>query len=129
MPMLNKNASQTTPHRSDEPIWWSLFSAGGVCVAMLVPAITLLVLLGIPLGLVSAEQLSYQRLHALVFHPLGLAVVMGTLVLPLFHAMHRIHHGLHDLKLAHGRLAKWLCYGSAVLLSLLVLGLWLSGLG
>ncbi|MCC5826977.1 fumarate reductase subunit FrdD [Alkalimonas sp.] len=117
---------QTTPRRSDEPIWWSLFSAGGVCVAMLVPAIALLVLLGIPLGLVSAEQLSYQRLHALVFHPLGLGVVLAVIVLPLFHAMHRIHHGLHDLQLAHGRLAKWLCYGSAVLLSSLALSLWLT---
>ena len=124
-----QNTPQTTPRRSDEPIWWSLFSAGGVCVAMLIPAIALLVLLGIPLGLITAEQLSYQQLHALVFHPLGLGVVLGALVLPLFHAMHRIHHGLHDLKLAHGRLAKWLCYGSAVLLSLLALGLWLSGLG
>lgn len=120
-----QDTPQTTPRRSDEPIWWSLFSAGGVCVAMLVPAIALLVLLGIPLGLVSAEQLSYQRLHALVFHPLGLGVVLGALVLPLFHAMHRIHHGLHDLKLAHGQLAKWLCYGCAIVLSTVAIALWL----
>ncbi|MCH8517975.1 MAG: hypothetical protein LAT68_16870, partial [Cyclobacteriaceae bacterium] len=93
------------------------------------PAITLRRLGRPPLGLAMAAQLSYPRLPALVCPPRGLGGVLGAMVLPLFHAMHRIHHGLHDLKLAHGRLAKWLCYGSAVLLSLLVLGLWFSGLG
>ncbi|MCH8537482.1 MAG: fumarate reductase subunit D [Alkalimonas sp.] len=113
--------------RSDEPIWWSLFSAGGVCVAMLIPALIVLLVFGPWLGLLSAEALSYQRMSALLYHPLGVLFIGAVIILPLFHAMHRIHHGLHDLQWAHSSLAKWLCYGSAVLLSLLALGLWLLG--
>ncbi|MDP4536253.1 fumarate reductase subunit FrdD [Alkalimonas collagenimarina] len=113
--------------RSDEPIWWSLFSAGGVCVAMLIPALIVLLVFGPSLGLLSPDTLSYQRISTLLYHPLGLMFIGAVIILPLFHAMHRIHHGLHDLQWAHSALAKWLCYGSALLLSFLALSLWLLG--
>ncbi|MCL7930985.1 hypothetical protein [Halomonas llamarensis] len=41
--------------------------------------------------------------------------------MPLFHAAHRIRHGLHDLKLGRERLNKVATYGSAALLSALTL--------
>lgn len=118
--------------RSDEPIWWALFSAGGVCFAVVIPGLILTLAVLYPLGLINADMLSYQRIQHLLFSELwglgGLVIAGSAICLPLFHAMHRIHHGLHDLKLAHSIIAKIVCYGIATLLSLLALYWAFSGL-
>jgi fumarate reductase subunit D len=127
---MNKTTKQ--PRRSDEPIWWALFSAGGVCFAVVLPGALLSLAVLYPLGLISMQMLSYERIHAMVFDAFfglgGLAFVGAAICLPLFHAVHRIHHGLHDLQWAHGPVAKVLCYGAAILLSAIALGLWVVGL-
>jgi fumarate reductase subunit D len=108
------------PKRSDEPIWWALFSAGGVCFAIFIPGLALTLGLLYPLGLLPEAALSYARIQSLLesFRGLpGLAFAGAAICLPLFHAMHRVHHGLHDVKLAKGPLAKILCYGMASLFS------------
>jgi len=118
------------PRRSDEPIWWALFSAGGVCFAVVIPGALLSLAVLYPLGLIPAEMLSYERIHYMVFEAFfglgGLAFVGAAICLPLFHAVHRIHHGLHDLQWAHGLVAKVLCYGAAILLSVIALSLWVG---
>ncbi len=118
--------------RSDEPIWWALFSAGGVCFAVVVPGLILSLAILYPLGLIDADMLAYQRIHQLMFSSLwglgGIAVAGAAICLPLFHAAHRIHHGLHDLKLAHSIRPKIACYGLAGLCSLAALYLVFSQL-
>lgn len=113
------------PKRSDEPIWWALFSAGGVCFAVVIPGLILCIAILYPLGLIPTQALHYQQVQQWLIHDLwgmpGLAIAGAAVCLPLFHAMHRIHHGLHDLKVGYHQLTKWLCYGSAALLSALVL--------
>ncbi|MFN3709868.1 MAG: fumarate reductase subunit FrdD [Alishewanella aestuarii] len=112
------------PKRSDEPIWWALFSAGGVCFAMVIPGLVLTLGLLYPLGLLPEVAFSYSRVQQLLqsFWGLpGLAFAGAAICLPLFHAMHRVHHGLHDLKLAKGLLAKAVCYGLAAIASTLAL--------
>lgn len=110
-----------TPKRSDEPIWWALFSVGGVCFAVVIPGAILALALLPAWGVITAESLSYARISAFIYQALwglaGLAFVAAAICLPLFHAAHRIHHGLHDLQLGGGMLSKLLCYGSAALLS------------
>ena len=119
----------SVPKRSDEPIWWALFSAGGVCFAMLLPGLMLTVAILWPLGLVDSALLSYNSLQQLIAVGYGLPAMLlvGAIIcLPLFHAAHRIHHGLHDLKCSFSQASKLLCYGLALLLSLLALGLVVS---
>lgn len=120
--MIRENAP---PKRSDEPVWWALFSAGGVCFAVVVPGAILALALLPALGVMTADSLSYPRISELLYQSLwglaGLAFVGSVICLPLFHAAHRIHHGLHDLKLGGGLLSKVLCYGSAAVISLLAL--------
>jgi fumarate reductase subunit D len=116
-----------TLRRSDEPIWWALFSAGGVCFAVVVPGAILLLGILAPLGLLPTDSgtLPYQHAKSLMtgyFWALpGLAFVVATICLPVFHAAHRIHHGAHDLKIHWGGAGKWLCYGGAALVSFLAL--------
>ena len=118
-----------TPKRSDEPIWWALFSAGGVCFAVLLPALMLVLGVLWPLGLVKPQWLSYTGLNGLFAMVYGIPALLAAgaiICLPLFHAAHRIYHGLHDLVCGFRQASKLICYGLALLLSLLALALVLA---
>lgn len=100
--------------RSNEPFIWSLFSAGGMVAAMLIPVLLLLFGVAIPLGWVEAPE--YQRLLALFRNPiirLGLFVICS---LPLFHWAHRFRFTLYDgLQIKHlNELIFTFCYGGAI---------------
>lgn len=113
-----------SPKRSDEPIWWSLFSAGGVCFAVFLPGLILTLGILWPLGLLDSSLLQYAQLLSLLqsgYGLTGLAFTGAVICLPLFHAAHRIHHGLHDLKCGYHNTTKLLCYSSAGGLSLLAI--------
>jgi fumarate reductase subunit D len=84
--------------RRIEPILWLLFSAGGVTAAVFLPILVVLFGLAIPLGWVQPD---YDQLHAIVSHWLTRLVVLGLLVLMLFHWAHRFKYTLiHGLQLA-----------------------------
>jgi len=89
----------TSPKRSDEPIWWGLFGAGGTWFAMLTPITVLVLGILVPLGVIDAEAMSYERVSAFATSIIGALFIIGTLALPMWHAMHRVHHGMHDLLL------------------------------
>lgn len=109
----------TMPKRSDEPIWWGLFGAGGTWFAMITP-ITILVLgVLVPLGVIDANAFSYERVSEFATSLIGALFIIGTLSLPMWHAMHRVHHGMHDLKLHIGIAGKVACYAFAGLISAL----------
>jgi fumarate reductase subunit D len=98
--------------RSNEPIFWSLFGAGGMLSALIGPALVFITGIAAPTG-VLPDLMSYR--HALAFARNGAGKVFLFLVVSLFlwHGAHRIFHSLHDLGLRKGTLAKLLCYGPA----------------
>lgn len=108
--------------RSDEPIWWALFSGGGVCFAIFVPAAIFFLALALPLGWVELDHTQALRAFGSMF-----AVVFAgaVIALPAFHAAHRIRHTLYDLKFAQRGLIKWGCYGLAAATSVYALGAWM----
>lgn len=108
--------------RSHEPIAWSLFGAGGMVVAFLLPALVVITGFFIPLGIADSGASSYARMLSFAQSPLGAVFLLASISLPLFHAAHRIYHGLHDLHV-HGPsiLMLLLCYGGAAVLSLIAL--------
>jgi fumarate reductase subunit D len=102
------------------PLWWCLFGAGALSSAVLLPPLCAL----FSLRGVSESALAFGRVQGLVYGPLGLLFVLAAVVLPVFQAMYRLRHILHDLQLGHGQLFKRLCYAAALLIGALALGLW-----
>lgn len=83
--------------KSNKPIFWSLFAAGGTLAAFLAPVLALLFLLlamGHPPSL-----LSYANLHAFAASWLGKVFLLGVITLFLWHAAHRLRVTLHDFGL------------------------------
>jgi len=99
--------------RSNKPIVWGLFAAGGTVTAFLVPVLVLTLSLGAPLGLIPAENLSYDRIYPLVAHPLGRLIVFGFIMLSLWHAAHRTRTTVHDLGVNNDQATMVVCYGIA----------------
>jgi|SRR5215510_5548372 len=102
--------------KSNEAFWWSLFSAGGVVAALLVPIHIVLTGIAVPLGWVPAEAFGYEHMRALVSHPLSKLYLFVLLALPFFHCAHRIRHTLYDTGLrAYQTPIAVLCYGAALI--------------
>ncbi len=101
--------------KSNEPIWWSLFSAGGVVAAFLVPVLIFLTGIAWPLGWIPASSLEYAKLQTLLSYPLARLFCFIVISLPLFHWAHRFRYTLIDLGVKSMRtLIAVLCYGAAI---------------
>jgi len=84
-----------------EPIIWLMFGQGILLGTMLLTGWVLVVGLAIPLGVVDASALSYERAHALasasVFGiPLGPLVLAAIIALPLWKGAHHVRSLLLD---------------------------------
>ena len=87
----------SAPKRSNEPIFWSLFSAGGVVSALVGPALVVLIgfsgILGIGAGL------EHAHFQALVSSTLVRVALLPVIALPMFHWAHRFRFVMVDLGL------------------------------
>ena len=102
--------------KSNEAFWWSLFSAGGVVAALLVPVHIVLTGIAFPSGWVSEPAFGYERMRALASHPLTKLYLFVLLALPFFHCAHRIRHTLYDTGLREYQTSiAVLCYGAAII--------------
>jgi fumarate reductase subunit D len=96
---------------SNEAFWWSLFSAGGMVAALLVPVHIVLNGIAEPLGWVSVDHM-----RALVSHPLTKFYLFIFISLPFFHCAHRFRHTLYDTGLrGYQTPIAVLCYGAAII--------------
>jgi fumarate reductase subunit D len=106
--------------RSNEPVFWGVFAAGGVVAALTLPAMILVTGLLGPSGALGPDAIGYERAAAFAGHWAGKLVLLALVVSPMWLAGHRIFHSLHDLGIdAHRGLARLVCYGLAALGSVL----------
>ncbi|MDH5538910.1 MAG: fumarate reductase subunit FrdD [Rhizobacter sp.] len=104
--------------RSNAPIFWLLFGAGGMLSALFGTVLVFITGIAVPLGWpLPADLLSYPNMLALAQHWFGKGMLFVIVALFAWHAAHRIFHSLHDLGLRTGALAKLACYGGALLIS------------
>jgi fumarate reductase subunit D len=98
--------------RSNKPVLWLPFAAGGLAAALITPVVILTGLI-VPLGLV---QLRYEKMAAFAHNPLGKLILFAVIALPAWHAAHRLRMTAHDLGLGSGVAVKALCYGSMLVI-------------
>ena len=108
-------------HRSNKPLIWGLFAAGGTLAAFIVPSLILVTCFAVPLGLLPSDVLSYERLVGLMQHALSKLVTFGVLFLVIWHAAHRMRITAHDLGIRNDTLIMFICYGIAAAATLLAL--------
>lgn len=105
--------------RANEPVFWSLFGAGGVLSALLGPILILITGIVVPAGIgMPPEAMAYPRVLALAQSWCGKAALLAVISLFLWHAVHRIYHSLHDLGIHAGAAAAAVCYGFALVATL-----------
>jgi fumarate reductase subunit D len=101
--------------RSNKPLLWLPFAGGGLVAALLMPILILITGVLVPLGFV---HLRYETIAAFAHNPIGKLVLFGAIILPVWHAAHRLRMTAHDLGLGGGIAIKAACYGMAGLLIL-----------
>ncbi|MFA6987353.1 MAG: fumarate reductase subunit FrdD [Arenimonas sp.] len=97
--------------KSNKPIFWSLFAAGGTLAAFLAPVLVLLFLL-VALGR-APDLFSYAQAHAFAAHWLGKLFLLAVITLFLWHAAHRLRVTAHDFGLRQDAIVAVLVYLAA----------------
>ena len=100
--------------RSNQPVFWLLFGAGGMLSALVGAALVLVTGLAGPLGWLGRDRVGYPNMLAFSQNVLGKAFILAVVSLFLWHAAHRVYHTLHDLGIRTGTLAWLCCYGVAL---------------
>ena len=97
--------------RSNKPLVWSLFAAGGTVAAFVIPALAIVTLLA-GYGSVPAS-LDYATMHAFAAGWFGKIVLFGVIALCLWHAAHRMRTALYGLGLRADKAVAAIGYGIA----------------
>jgi fumarate reductase subunit D len=98
--------------RSNAPVFWLLFGAGGMLSALLGPVLVLVTGIAAPMGLIlSPDTLSYAHVTGLAHSWIGKLFLFAAIALFLWHSGHRILHSLHDLRVHVGPSVRLACYG------------------
>ena len=110
--------------RSNEPVFWALFGAGGMLSALVGPVLVFVTGVALPLGwLLPWPAWNHARVLAFAQHPLAKLALLALISLFLFHGCHRLLHSLHDLGLHTGRKLAIAFYGFATLATVATAGL------
>jgi len=96
--------------RSNKPIFWSLFGAGGMLAALIGPMLIFITGIAVP-----PQAMSYERVLTFARSGLGKAAIFLVISLFLFHGVHRMYHCLHDFGIHVGPGLKALFHGFAFL--------------
>ncbi|MGA7328369.1 MAG: fumarate reductase subunit FrdD [Rhodomicrobium sp.] len=98
--------------RSNKPILWLPFAAGGLVSALAIPALIVITGVLLPLGLI---HLPFEKLVGLLLMPMAKLMVAGVIALSVWHAAHRLRMTAHDLGLGSGIFVEAVCYGAAMI--------------
>lgn len=112
------------PVRSDEPIFWLLFGAGGMTVAIVLPAILIILLAaGLTQSDINSGLLNFEQVKGILGNWFVALVLFGVIATVFVHAFHRLYHGLHDLGIHTTKLHWFVFYGAAAATAFITLGL------
>jgi len=109
--------------KSNKPMVWGPFAAGGTITALLTPVLILLTLLA-ALGHVPSG-LQYDALRAFAAHPVAKFVIFLVLALSLWSAAHRLRITFYDFGMRNDTLIAAIVYLAAAIGTIvLIASLW-----
>jgi fumarate reductase subunit D len=97
--------------KSNKPIVWGPFAAGGTITALLTPVLILLTLL-VALGRMP-PGFAYDEMHAFASHPLAKLLLFVVLALSLWSAAHRLRITFYDFGMRQDALVAAIVYLAA----------------
>jgi fumarate reductase subunit D len=97
--------------KSNKPIVWGLFAAGGTVTAFVMPALMLVTLLA-ALGY-TPPGLTYESMHGFATHWLGKLVIFAVMFLSLWSSAHRLRITFYDFGVRADGLVATLVYVAA----------------
>lgn len=107
--------SNQNPQRSNEPPVWLMFSAGGMVSGLAFPVLILILGVLLPFDVISPEGII-----AFAHNWFGKLVILALTIFPMWAGLHRIHHGMHDIKV-HVPAGGVIFYGLATLYTIVVI--------
>lgn len=105
--------------KSNKPIFWGLFAAGGTVTAFVTPALVLVTL--IAAMKFSPGMFTYESIHAFAAHFLGKLIIFGVILLSLWHAAHRLRVTVHDFGIRADSIVAVIVYAAAGIGTLMTL--------
>ncbi len=105
--------------KSNKPIFWGLFAAGGTVTAFVTPVLVLITLFAAMRF--SPDLFTYEHLHAFAAHWLGKLIIFGVILVSLWHAAHRLRVTVHDFGVRADKQVAIVVYSLAGLGTLLTL--------
>lgn len=104
--------------RSNSPIFWALFGAGGMLAALFGPAMVYITGLEAGSGLLlSPKVMDYATVQAFAQNWIGKLFLFAVASLFAWHAVHRILCSLHDVGIHKTVAVKTACYGVAMVIT------------
>ena len=105
--------------RSNKPLVWSMFAAGGTVAAFVLPALVLITLM---VGYGHApSSLNYEQMYEFASGWLGKIILFAIIVPCLWHAAHRMRDALHGLGLRADTAVAFIGYSVAAVGTLLTI--------
>ena len=90
---------------SHKPLVWLPFAAGGMLAAFVLPVLILLTT-----GFLFPGAVTYERAYAFADNWLGKLVLLVLILLPMWHAAHRLRITAHDFGIHNDTAVRWACY-------------------
>ncbi len=114
---------QFLPTRSDEPIYWLMFGAGGMVAGIVLPSIlVIMIVAGLTTDSASAGLLCYEQFQLVLSNWFLALCLFGVIFLLCFYSLHRMYHSSHDFGF-HSKAFWYAGYGAAAALAFITLGL------
>jgi fumarate reductase subunit D len=102
--------------RSNAPVFWALFGAGGMLSALIAPMLVFITGIAVPMGLLlPADAMSYERILAFARNGIAKLALLAVISLFLWHGGLRMSHSLHHLGFHTGSGSKLVIHGTSLL--------------
>ena len=109
----------STLKRSNDPVFWLLFGAGGLMAALIGPMLAYISGIAGPLGIGMPRLMSYSNMLAFGQNWAGKLFLFLVITLILWHAALRIYHTLHDLGVHTAGLVKTSIFSLTLIFTLM----------